>query len=254
MATLIAIETVALVLLALLVAGLLRSHAEILRRLAVLDREDRRTAGQDELPDWLPHPREDSAPASDIVGTTLAGDSAHIGVEGSRVNTLIAFLSSGCATCFRFWEALRSEDHRGIPGGGRVVVVTKDSSHESPSKLRELAPGGVPVVMSTLAWEAHRVPVAPYFIYVDGRSGEIVGEGSASTWEQLLSLLRDAMADAEMANGNGRRAESDDRHTGATTTRERLSRADAELAAAGIGPGHPSLYVADPDDEDGWRG
>jgi hypothetical protein len=82
--------------------------------------------------------------------------------------------------------------------GARLVVVTKDAAFESPSRLRDLAPRHVPVVMSSAAWEHYRVEASPYFIYVDGPSGQVASEGSAVSWEQVRSLLRDAVADQEM--------------------------------------------------------
>jgi hypothetical protein len=96
--------------------------------------------------------------------------------------------------------------------------------------------------------------MTPYFVYVDGASGLIAGEGTAEAWPQVHSLLRDALLDAELAagrdgssprgvpggsvasgNGNGRAGSS-----GAA----RSSRVDEELRAAGIGPAHSSLYGA----------
>jgi hypothetical protein len=79
------------------------------------------------------------------------------------------------------------------------------------------------------------VPGAPYFIYVDGFHGSIAGEGSARSWQQISSLIVDATADREMLS------QLDDR----------VGREDSALAAAGIGPGHPSLY--DPAYENGVR-
>jgi hypothetical protein len=61
------------------------------------------------------------------------------------------------------------------------------------------------------------------------------GEGSATTWKQIVSLLRDAEHDAHRANGN-----------------DRTDRIDELLGTSGIGPGHPSLYPAgreEPEDE-----
>jgi hypothetical protein len=106
------------------------------------------------------------------------------------------------------------------------VVVTKGPAFESPSRLAELAPPGVPLVLSSAAWEAYEVKGSPYFIHVDGTRGEIRGEGTATEWDQVISLVRDAFAD--VATGD--------------SSPERLRRADRELGAAGIGPGHPSLY------------
>jgi hypothetical protein len=245
---LLIVETIVLLLLCLLVAGLLRSHAEILRRLNSLEapghepaQDAGRWAREGEVhPDWLPRPREEATPAFDVSGRTLSGDPIQVGVRESRSNTLLAFLSSGCATCVRFWEAFGADRRPPMPGGARLVIVTKDASHESPSKLRGLAPSDVAVVMSTEAWDAYRVPLSPYFIYVDGTTSEVAGEGSAGAWPQVESLLSDALADAELARGDGPAA----RREG---TAARLARMDDALSAAGIGPGHPSLYTGDDD-------
>jgi hypothetical protein len=220
---LVAVETLLLVLLALLVVGLLRSHAEILRRLEPHEHDRERADG---LPD--PPSRGEALSASDIAGTTLAGDPVQIGVTGAR-SSLIAFMTSGCKTCKGFWDAFREGDAE-LPDGIRLVLVTKDRSHESPTKLRGLAPRDVPLVMSSAAWEAYEVPVAPYFVYVDGSTAKVHGEGAASSWEQVVSLLTDAVADeADALRGGAARA----------------ARAEHELRAAGIGPGDASLYGGD---------
>jgi hypothetical protein len=218
MEVLVAVETVLLALLVLLVAGLLRSHAEILRRLG---------PGTEPADDpVLPEPPAvvaTRAPA-DIAGTTLEGDAVKVTLGAAAPPTLVAFLTSGCAVCGNFWDDMRRGRHAEHLGADmRLVVVTKDTSHESPSKLERLRPDDVPLVMSTTAWDAHRVPAAPYFVYVEG--GLVQGEGSATTWKQIASLLRDAEHDAKYANGD-----------------ERTDRIDEVLEASGIGPGHPSLY------------
>jgi hypothetical protein len=101
--------------------------------------------------------------------------------------------------------------------------VTKGSEIESPSRIRELSPPAFPVVMSTEAWLEYKVPHTPYFVYVDGPSGRIIGEGSAQTWDQVVSLWSQALADdASLAAGGE-------------------ARADRELLQAGIHPGHESL-------------
>jgi len=102
--------------------------------------------------------------------------------------------------------------------------------------------------------------MTPYFVYVDGASGLIAGEGTAEAWPQVRSLLQDALLDAELAgtrngsipmagggaSGNGEAAHGTRRSVGAAA---RSSRVDDELRAAGIGPAHPSLYGAgDPAD------
>ena len=222
MVVLVTVETLLLALLALLVAGLLRSHAEILRRL-----EGRADEVEQPRPAVA---REGGSAAPDILGATLAGEPIKIGIANGAAGTLIAFLTSGCSVCGELWAELAPDVRPVIPGGARLVVVTKDSAYESPSKLLELAPRDLPVVMSSAAWEAYAAPGAPYFVYVDGLSGEIQGEGVARSWEQVLSLLRDALADAGSVSENGNGSAG------------RALRAEGELAAAGIGPGHPSLY------------
>lgn len=211
-----AAETLLLVLVLVLVAGLLRSHAEILRRLG---------PGEEE-PASLPEPAAEraGAVAPDVVGLSLDGDA--VGVSPASGRTLLAFLSSGCETCRTFWAGF-GEDRPGLEGL-RVVAVTKDGSHESPARLRELATGDVPVVLSSAAWADFDVPGSPYFVLCDG--GRVRGEGSAAGWAQLASLLRDALLDEELAGRSGP---------------DRARRADAVLAAAGIAPGHPSLYPGD---------
>jgi hypothetical protein len=224
MTILVSVETVLLALLLLLVAALLRSHAEILARL------ERQVPQSDEPPGPEVTPqRPPGAPGSDLSGLTLYREDVTVPVRDRR-DTLIAFLSSGCLTCQGFWDAFAA-GNTAAPGGARLVVVTKDASHESPSKLRSLAAPGLTVVMSTRAWDDYDVPMSPYFVYVTGQDGTIAGEGSAQTWDQVLSLVRDALLDAGESGG--------------TRGPERFARADSELAAAGIDADHPSLYEAD---------
>jgi hypothetical protein len=255
MVVLVIVQSFVLVLLALLVAGLLRSHAEILRRLPPPGgdpgQEPSSPAGEwtGMLPPPGPEPRT-AAAASDIVGASLDGASVKISVTAGGRPTLLAFLSSGCATCAGFWEALRPARREPLPGGTRLVVITRDRSMESPTRLRALAHNDVAVVMSSPAWEAYEVPMTPYFVYVGG-SGLIEGEGVAEAWPQVLSLLRDALGDAETAAVNGRAASAgngtrssvaSDRQRGGARGADRERRVDLELRAAGIGQGHPSLY------------
>jgi hypothetical protein len=233
MTILVAVETLLLVLLSLVVVALLRSHAEILRRLGPPQEAGR---DSDVLAPGLPDPpsREGLRHAPKISGMTLSGDVVQVG-SGSGRPMLLAFLSSGCLTCEGFWETFSQAEPPAIPGGARVVAVTKDASHESPSRLRELAGDALEVVMSSAAWRELDVPTSPYFVYV-GPDGMILGEGAAASWPQVASLLRDAIGDAEeAANLTVSRAGGS----------ERARRVDEELAAAGIGPGDPSLYPAE---------
>ena len=221
MTVLVACETVLLALLVLLVAGLLRSHAEILRRLGPPSgaREDRGA----ELPS--PARRATIREGNDLIGLTLEREPVKIGFGEGYPPTLLAFLTSGCTVCESFWNDLRDGRRPPrLPAEIRVVAVTKDPTHESPSRLRSLAPEGTPVVMSSAAWNDYGVPAAPYFVYLEG--GAVLGEGSANGWAQISSLVRDAIDDFAVARG------------GEARTRD----VDRVLAAAGIRPGDPSLY------------
>jgi hypothetical protein len=93
------------------------------------------------------------------------------------------------------------------------MIITRGPDREQRAKLRSLAPQHVPVVMSSQAWEDYAVPGSPYFVLVE--RGGIRGEGVATTWDALTSLVGDAV--------------------------EEQRGIDERLAAAGIGPDHPSL-------------
>ena len=109
------------------------------------------------------------------------------------------------------------------------MVVTHGADRERPARLRELAPAGIPVLMSSQAWRDYGVPAAPYFVLVDQT---IRGEGAATSWTALSSLVTDAVEDAR---------EADPVAAGSGGT-SRAQRVDQALQAAGIDPEHPSLY------------
>jgi hypothetical protein len=227
----ISIQAALLLLVTLFVVALLRSHAEILRRLRAL--EDGPGAEGDPLAagDPPPHPGQSAPPRpnavpTDLVGQTLDGDSVKLAL-GAHPQTLLAFLSSGCAVCGQLWTALRDDTARGLDA--RLVVVTQSPDRESVSRLRELAPPGCELVMSSGAWVDFAVPGSPYFVLVDGASGVIAGQGVAGSWAQLVDLVRQSGRDA---------AES----PRPASTATRAARAENALTSAGIGAGHPSLY------------
>jgi hypothetical protein len=237
--------TVAVGLLAVLVVGLLRAHAEVLRALHDLgvDLDPARAAGRGPGPVAVAPPaarptpgRPDASDVIDLRGVTPGGDAVSLAVAGVGHDTLIAFLTSGCSTCRTFWDEFRSKAPD-VPGGARLVAVTRGPEAESPGAVSSLA-GAVPVVMSSEAWEHYDAPYAPYFVYVSGPGGRVVGEGVASGWAEVRSLVANAVADGTTVprGGAGRpRSRAD---------RDRDSAVDRELAAAGILPGDPRLYPA----------
>ncbi len=222
MAVLVVVEAVAIALLGLLVCGLLRSHAEILRALHRLGVNVEDPASSGAAPVAVASPRSRASTvraAADIVGATPAGEAVQVGVRETRHDTLVAFLSSGCSTCAEFWRAFAQPPSAlRLPDNTRLVIVTKDAAEESVRRVRELAPAGVPVVMSSQAWKDYGAPVTPFFMHVEGATGAIAGQGTGGTWPQVASMLAQARGDEVEAG------------------------VDRQLLAAGIKPGDPSLY------------
>ena len=267
MLALVIAEAVAVALLGVLVAGLLRSHADILKKLhdmgssldPVLDRSpgtlSSSISGNDPIGN-LSAPNRSLGVAMDISGSTPTGESVVVGIAGSRSDTLLAFLSSGCSTCVELWRQFREGKVEELPGNPRIVVVARDSTEESPNALANLAPNNLKVVMSSRAWTDYGVPGAPYFIMIDGMNSSIVGEGSARSWGQIGDLVRQALIDKEPQSISPTLSSSANVHPSPTMERDAISRlkqgrlngpqrearADAQLAAAGIGPGDASLF------------
>jgi hypothetical protein len=252
MVALVVVLLLVTVLLGVVVTGLLRSHADIIRALHSLgvgvgDPAAGAAPGGVTSPVHLtagpPLPSERSSTSvHDVEGVTPGGDAVVASMSTSGL-TLLAFLSSGCASCAGFWSALGDPAKLDLlPPGIRVVVVTKGPEWESPPAIAAKAPRGVPVIMSTDAWGAYEVPGSPYFALVDGAAGVRVGEGVGAGWEQVADLVHRAEGDARAPTTQGRA-----RSLGLDgPARERAN--DEELLAAGITPGHPSLYPRSLDD------
>lgn len=236
--------TVAVALLGLLVAGLLRGHAAVLRALHQMgvDLDPSTPGGADPVsvaaPGLRPTPgRPAATDVVDLTGVDPSGDALSLAVGGVRHDTLIAFLTSGCATCRGFWDAFHSGSPE-VPGGARLVVVTRGPEAESPGTVAGLA-GSTSVVMSTEAWEHYDIPYAPYFVYVSGPEAKVMGEGVAAGWEEVRQLVANAVADGTTEPGGRRR-----RHERSAADQRRDDDVDRQLRAAGILPGDPRLYPA----------
>jgi hypothetical protein len=266
MAAVVAVLAVAVAVLTLLVLGLLRSHADILQRLHELDGGAEggtnaaagvspaaarpagpRTVSRAEVNTFpqvpAPPEREGFTDSRDLVGVGVDDDALTIRVTGVEHRTLVAFLSGSCLTCQRFWDAFQKPQKLGLPRDVRPVIVTKGPEQESPAAIARVAPSAVPVVMDSRAWEAYDVPGSPYFVLVDGRSGQVQGEGTGIDWNQVKGLLTQVQDDTGYAEDLEARRVSKYR---ADDERER--RVDDELLAAGVTPGDPSLYGDGPDD------
>src|SRR5687767_9428056 len=141
MLTLAVALTFMVLLLSVLVLGLLRSHADILRALHSLGAEiGDPDAGEDAAPTTVPItmgptlPRERGTSAPDISGTTPQGGAVVLRTRATDL-TFLAFLSSGCSTCAGFWEGLASPSSFGLPAGTRVVVITQGPELELPAAV-----------------------------------------------------------------------------------------------------------------------
>ncbi len=254
MTALVWLLTAVVAVLALLVVGLLRSHATIIRALhdAGIDL-DPDADGTGPVPVRLgdgpegrtrpgvPEPAGASGRrAIDIAGVTAAGAARTVAVT-SGPTTLLAFLTAGCSTCAGFWEAFAAGDGTGtvpgLPADVRLVIVTKGPDLESPADVAALAPPGVLTLQSSQAWDDYGIPVAPYFALVDGRRGVVVGEGAAASWARVRDLLDRARRDAGLTDDAIDRREL--LRGGASRNRARV---DRDLLDAGIRPGDPRLH------------
>lgn len=240
--TLLIVESVVLVLLLVLVLGLLRSHASILRRLHEIDTNARPTTPATPAframpgnPDPVPLDQP-FVKGADITGRTLDNQSVLIRTSGVEHRTVLAFLSSSCSTCQTFWEEFAATDLR-LPENTRLVILAKDASEESPSALAAVRPRGIDLVMSSQAWADYQVPGSPYVVCVDP-DGTVKGEGTGMSWTQVARMLAESTGDAGFVadtSARRRKPESD---------ADREARVDRELIAAGILPGDERLYPA----------
>lgn len=236
MTLVVTILSIAVAGLGVLVVGLLRSHAAILRRLHEMDGSGSLPAGLPVVSSAVPAPNPDPVGrgAADLSGVAPDGSALALRVSGTTHDTVLAFLSSDCLTCESFWGEFRRGVH--LPPNTRLVIVTKGPDHESPTEVASLAPPEVPVILSSPAWEDYSVPGSPYVVHVEGPSGAVRGEGTGGSWEQVAKLLSQATGDVAFL-GASRKGKQKPR-----TDSERERDTDRALLAAGIRPGDPSLY------------
>jgi len=244
-------------LLAVLVAGLLRSHADILKALHDLgvgvgdpaagsdsDRSSpahRRTPGPESVPVTMGPPlpvQRDTSSVPTVAGVTPDGDALAVVPTGTNGLTLLAFLSSGCATCGTFWDAFRRPTELALPPETRLVVVTKGPDREIPAEVGARTVPGLAVVMSSDAWSDYEVPGSPFFVLIDGAAGRRIGEGVANSFTQVAELVHRARIDSDSASG-GKPGRA--RAVGLDGPERELAN-DQMLVDAGILPGDPSLY------------
>ena len=227
-AALVAMSVVVL-LLGLLVVGLLRSHAEILRKLESLGAGESESHHHENDLVAVSGTRRESLP--DISGVNPDGEPIVVSMTNTEQPTLLAFLSTSCSSCSMFWESLDNSELYFGATKHRVLILTRGAEEESPSRALSLRRGHADVLMSSRAWDDFDVPGAPYFTLVTPDRG-VVGEGSATTFAALEEFLSDSISDAKW----------DSRHLAQEADERREDRIDEELRRAGIEPGDPRLY------------
>lgn len=240
MTALVVVETVILAVLTVLVAGLLRAYAGVLARLHRLDGGADPDSGSRRFtllpvtaPATQPQAPAQFGPAYDVDGETLTGELVHARVTGVEHDTVLLFLSSGCASCAVFWDELH--DPVALPPRTRLLVVPQSAPDESVTALTAVSPDGVDVVLSSQAWRDYEVPGAPHVVFVDGPRGRIRGEGTGQSLRQVAELLARATGDAAFVVPGISVPKS---------ARDQRDEADVDraLLAAGILPGDPRLY------------
>ena len=213
MSVLVLLLGVVVALLAVLVTGLLRSHAEILRGAPRARRRSRPRgrARRARCSRHARHARWGAPPARRFPDggrhrRRVAGRRRrlHRG-RGRRAPDPARVPDERLHDVRRVLERVRRRPPLAGSRWSRLVVVTQGPEAESPARLQKFVPRDVPVVMSSAAWDAYDVPVAPYFAFVDGGSGAVVGEGAAGTWDHLPAMLDQALADAGRRVARGRR-------------------------------------------------
>jgi len=234
---LLIIEAVVLLGLGLLVVALLASYAGLVERVNLVEgRAPTRSLTPPQFSGVTRELSDEAITIEQLVGRTPHGDDVLLPASGIQHDLLVAFLSSGCTSCGSLWEDLREHRLPVFPTYLRLVVVTRGSTEESPASIAELAPQDVDVIMSSETWEAFSTPGSPYFAYVDGKSGKVVGEGTALTWDQVLGLVATSSGDASLLSGVGRDGSKP------RSDLQREEEVDQLLMQAGILPGDPSLY------------
>lgn len=120
-------------------------------------------------------------PAPPLIG--VRPDGMSIAVDVGEGRCLVAFLTTGCATCGWWWDNLAAPPECCPP---LAAVVTPEPALESPRAVAAVAPPAVTVVMSGEAWERYGVRQSSTFVLVDG--GRIAARVVAASWADVLTL------------------------------------------------------------------
>jgi hypothetical protein len=136
------------------------------------------------IPTYRDHP---ATVPHDIVGVDPSGEPVQVQLEGAAGPVLLLFLSSSCAGCQDLWEGV-PELGSLVPGGVRIIVVTRDPDAEDASAVAALAPAGTEVVMSSSAYADHLVTGPPFLVVV--AQARVVTESVAWGVEETARTIR----------------------------------------------------------------
>lgn len=118
--------------------------------------------------------------------------------DAGSVDTLLAFLTTSCASCQPFWEMMADNLFTGVLGTP-LVVVTPSRSMEDERRAKQLVPPGVHLHMGSETWFQYGIGKAGSFVLVrspvDGpppwqQTGRVLGAADVESPEQLVERLR----------------------------------------------------------------
>jgi hypothetical protein len=120
--------------------------------------------------------------ASGITGVDTSGNEQSVELDSHAGRVALLFLTSSCAPCQAFWAG--EVPVPDLP----VVLVTPSPSTESRRQVARLSAPDARVIMSSEAWHAYEVTLAPWLVVVQG--GVIVGDAPAPNgWPEVASLV-----------------------------------------------------------------
>jgi hypothetical protein len=136
-------------------------------------------------------------PSPDVPSPDVPSPDVTVADDGT-VDTLLAFLTTSCASCKPFWEMMAA------PGfssslGARLVVVTPSRSMEDERRARALVPDGAYLHMGSETWFEYSIATSASFVLVRSPRGgpepwqqacKVLGSTSATDPGELVELVR----------------------------------------------------------------
>jgi hypothetical protein len=150
------------------------------------------TAGLRPIPTGtLPTPRP--APTDRISGHAPGGEPVEVTLRAAG-RILLCFLATRCDGCDSFWQGLgggASEESEQLPADVFCVVITKSAPEADLTEVQRLSEGirRWPVVMTSEAWHQFEVLSYPFFVLVEGRSCDVVGETVGFGWSDVRTMV-----------------------------------------------------------------